>query len=244
MRDVRRRTARWMNVSIVPSEVAERDAAVDGEPLDLVEHRRVARVERVALRYVRPGIDHVDRRRLRLHHADLHRRRVRAQQHLLGLAELHVERVLHRARRMAGREVERLEVVPVVLDLGPFGDPVAEADEDVLELALALGDQVRCPRRRPWAPRVRSSGGSVDAAGAMAASAVVERGLDRLGELGHGPAEGRPLARVQVLDGLAGPGGDAPLAHVALPELGQLVGRRRGDDGGAAPVRDRAPRGP
>ena len=60
-----------------------------------------------------------------------------------GSPRSHVERVLHRARRMAGREVQRLEVVPVELDLGTFGDLVAEADEHVLELALALGDQVQ-----------------------------------------------------------------------------------------------------
>ena len=59
-----------------------------------------------------------------------------------GSAELDVQRVLHRARRVAGREVQRLEVVPVVLDLGTLGDLVAEADEHVLELALALGDEV------------------------------------------------------------------------------------------------------
>ena len=34
----------------------------------------------VSRRKTRPGVDHVDRRRLRLHRADLHRRRVRAQQ--------------------------------------------------------------------------------------------------------------------------------------------------------------------
>ena len=134
------------NASMVPNEVGERDAAVDGERLDLVEHRRVAGVERlVAVRA--PGRDHEDRRLLRLHGADLHRRRVRAQHHLLGLAEVHVERVLHRARRVAGRDVERLEVVPVVLDLGALGDAVAQAHEDVLELALHLGDEVEVPAR-------------------------------------------------------------------------------------------------
>ena len=88
-------------------QVAERDALVDREPFDLVEHGRVPGVERVAAERA-AGRDDVDRRPLRLHHAHLHRRRVRAQQHLLRLAEPHVERVLHRARRVPGREVERL----------------------------------------------------------------------------------------------------------------------------------------
>ena len=78
---------------------------------------------------------------------------MRAQQHLLGLAEVDVQRVLHRARRVAGREVQRLEVVPVVLDLGAFGDLVAEADEHVLELAPALGDEVQVAAARGRARR-------------------------------------------------------------------------------------------
>ena len=125
-------------------EVGEGDAAVDGQRLDLVEHRRVAGVEGlVAVRAA--GRDHEDRRLHRLHGADLHRRRVRAQHHLLGLAELDVERVLHRARRVPGQDVERLEVVPVVLDLGTLRDAVAHAHEDVFELALHLGDEVEVP---------------------------------------------------------------------------------------------------
>ena len=43
-------------------QVAERDAVVDREPFDLVEHRRVARVERVAAERA-AGRDDVDRRR-------------------------------------------------------------------------------------------------------------------------------------------------------------------------------------
>ena len=38
-----------------------------------------------------------------------------------GLAVVDVERVVHVARRVAGREVERAEVVPVVFDLGALG---------------------------------------------------------------------------------------------------------------------------
>ena len=59
-------------------EVREREAAVDGEALDLHEHRRVRRVERVAA-VDAARADHVDRRRLRLHHAHLHGRGLRAQ---------------------------------------------------------------------------------------------------------------------------------------------------------------------
>ena len=61
-----------------------------------------------------------------------------------------VERVLRHPRRVAGRVVERGEVVVVELDLGPLHHPVAEADEDVLDLALGAHEQVlrRARRRR------------------------------------------------------------------------------------------------
>jgi hypothetical protein len=54
----------------------------------------------------------------------------------------HPEGVVRRARRVAGRGVERREVVVVELDLGALGDAVAEADEDVLDLAHRLADEV------------------------------------------------------------------------------------------------------
>ena len=138
-------------------EIGERDAAVDGERLDLVEHRRVPRVERlVAVRAA--GRDHVDRRLLRLHRADLHRRRVRAQQHLLGLAEL--------ARRAcpassgpgapAGCSAPRsCASRPRPRDPRPRGSrarrrcPRARAGTCVT--------RCRWPRARPWPPSVRSS---------------------------------------------------------------------------------------
>ena len=50
----------------------------------------------------------------------------------IGCAE--VQRVLHVARRVLGRHVERLEVVEVVFDFGAFEDLVAHAREDVLDL--------------------------------------------------------------------------------------------------------------
>src|SRR5919206_1853313 len=71
-------------------QVGERDVLVDGEALDLVELRRVGRVAVAAV--CAPGDHDVERRRGRLHRADLHRRRVRAQDDV-------------------GRDVERVGVV-------------------------------------------------------------------------------------------------------------------------------------
>ena len=182
---------------------------VDRERLDLVEHRRVAGVERLVA-VGAAGRDDEDRRLHRLHGADLHRRRVRAQHHLLGIAELDVERVLHRAGRVAGHHVERLEVVPVVLDLGALHDAVAHAHEDVLELALHLGDEVEVA-----AAAAVAAEGEVEpvALPAVAASdgrelgaAGVEHLRDARGRLAERLPRGGSLRRVEVLDALLASG--------------------------------------
>ena len=111
-------------------EVAEREAAVDGEALDLLEHRRVRRVERVAP-VDAARADHVDGRRLRSIVAHLHRRGVRAQADARG----DPERVRVGLRGMVVGRVERREVVVVELDLGALGDAIADARR-------------RCPRSR------------------------------------------------------------------------------------------------
>ena len=48
---------------------------------------------------------------------------------------------------MAGREVERVEVVARRLDLAAVDDPVAEPEEDVLDLTPDLRDQVQAAPR-------------------------------------------------------------------------------------------------
>ncbi len=84
------------------------------------------------------GDDDVQRRRVRLHRAHLHRRGVGAQDQLavLALAGVgDVEGVRARPRGMRRAVVERVEVVVDGLDLGPLHDGEAEAEEDVFELA-------------------------------------------------------------------------------------------------------------
>ena len=102
----------------------------------------------VSLRNTRPGMTDVDRRRLRsitrICTGDVWVRSTT----LPGLAELDVERVLHVARRMAGRDVERLKLYQSALDLGALGDGEAEADEHVLEALAGLGDEVQVAARR------------------------------------------------------------------------------------------------
>ena len=67
------------------------------------------------------------------------------------LALLNVEGVVHAARRVIARHVEGFEVVPVGLDVLPFGDLEAEPDEDVFEAFPRLRDDMRVAS--PWARR-------------------------------------------------------------------------------------------
>ena len=52
------------------------------------------------------------------------------------------------ARRVARRHVQGLEVVPIGLDLGPFGDAEPETGEHILEPFPGLGDDVRVATAR------------------------------------------------------------------------------------------------
>src|SRR3990172_6913305 len=88
-------------------QVREADAAVDPQPFDLVEHRRVRRVAVHAISA--PGRDDLDRRRVSPRVTHLHRTRVRAQEERLParVMALDVKGVVHRPRgvvlRLGGR---------------------------------------------------------------------------------------------------------------------------------------------
>ena len=108
--------------------MTEMDAGRHEQALDLVEHRRVPRVDCVAPVGLARHDDR-DRRRYRLHRPDLHRRRVRAQQD----AGPQIERIEALARRMIGRDVERVEVIVFGFDLR------AEHDGEAAPLEVAAG---------------------------------------------------------------------------------------------------------
>ena len=55
---------------------------------------------------------------------------------------------MHRPRRVAFGDVERGEIVPVVLDLGTGGDGEAKVGEDLRQLVQHLADRVDRPARR------------------------------------------------------------------------------------------------
>ena len=130
-------------------EVAEGNALVHHQALDLVELGQVAGVCHVAAVHLARR-DDVDGKLLVLHGMHLHARGLRAQKHV-GLAAHgrgvagavhHVERVLHAAAGMVGRGVQRLEVVVVGLLLGPMGHRVAQPQEHLGDLVDELADQV------------------------------------------------------------------------------------------------------
>src|SRR5205807_1916505 len=85
-------------------------------------------------------------------------RRVGAEER--GLRE--VERVLHVARGMVARDVQRLEVEVVGLDLGPLADREAEAGEDRDDLVVDAREGMERaagrapPRQREIEPLARS----------------------------------------------------------------------------------------
>ena len=85
-----------------------------------------------------PRAEHLDGRLFALHHADLPRRSLRTEQKFAA----DEEGVLHIARGVVGGDVERLEVVVVLLDLRPLEHVEAHAREDVDQLLLDEGDGV------------------------------------------------------------------------------------------------------
>src|SRR5260370_26909757 len=113
----------------------QRDEArfVDDEAFDLAEQRRGAHAEFVAPVTISGAYDG-ERRFARLHHTDLAVRGVRTQEQ----GARQEEGVLHVARGMVGREVERAEVMEVVLDVLRRYDLETHRSEDVEDPYEAL----------------------------------------------------------------------------------------------------------
>ncbi len=169
-------------------QVAEVDAFPHHEPLDLLEHRAVGHVAVAAEHLSRADDPHVGRVRVLQHVVDLRGRGVGAEEQA---AAFEVERVLHVARRVVGRHVEGLEVVVVVLHLGPVVDLVAHRHEDVLELLADHGQRVAVPH-----VGVPARQGGVEAVLAQRVPAALL--LEARGER-HEPLLDRRLRRVQLL---------------------------------------------
>ena len=130
-----------------PLEVAHMDVLLDDEAFDLVEHRRVGRVPVITVDTARH--EDADRRFLGLHHAHLNRAGMGAK-HFWRRAFLRVEEegVMGFARRVTFREVQRGEIMPVILNVRAFGDGEAHIAEDSGDLFEDLHDRVQLALRR------------------------------------------------------------------------------------------------
>ena len=132
-----------------PLQVGHAHVLPDHQTLDLMEHGAVGVIEGIGA--VHPaGSDQPQRRAALLHRPDLNRRSMGTQQG----AVVEVEGVLHRPGGMVGRDVERFEVVMVVLDLGTFHDVEADGAEEGFDAPAGQGQGVQ-PARGLTAPRQR-----------------------------------------------------------------------------------------
>ena len=119
-------------------EIDERDTFIDGKALDLLEHRRMRGIERIAA--VAPPRRHdPDRRRIVLQRPNLDGRRVRAQQDVA----TQVEAVLRVERRVVFGKVERVEVVALRFCFGAHDAREPEVFEDLADLVHNLRHDVQ-----------------------------------------------------------------------------------------------------
>ena len=133
-------------VGVHPLQIREADVLTDPEALDLMEHRRVRGVGVDPVRATRGN--HLDGRLVHPGIPDLHRARVGPQEQ----SAFDVESVVHRARRVVLRLVQRREVVPVGLDLGAVGHVETDGGKDLLDALPRPGN------RMDAAPRPRAAG--------------------------------------------------------------------------------------
>ena len=185
-------------------QVAERDALVDDQALDLRELRQMTGIGDVAAIHLARS-DDVDGRLLLLHDVHLHAGGLRAQQHLglaahrglLAGAVDHVEGILHAAAGMVGRGVERLEVIVVGFHLGTLGHGIAQAQEDLGDLIgdgvdeMARAHLLAAARQRDVDGR-RVDGG-LELLGGKRTLALLERRLHGAAHLVHRLAHGSAL---------------------------------------------------
>src|SRR5689334_219627 len=99
--------------------MGHRDSLIDAQALELVEHRYVRHVGRIATINL-SGSEYADRYTTTLHRTDLNRRRLRTKSETFR----RVERVLRFACRMSFANIQCVEVIVVRLDLAIIFDRV------------------------------------------------------------------------------------------------------------------------
>src|SRR6266513_1677314 len=171
-----------------------------------MEHRRVGHVRVAPIDAARR--DERERRPVLEQRADLHRRGVGTQQPPVWK----IEGVVHRPRRMIGRDVERTEVVEVVLDFWSRGDVEAGTAEQGFDAQARLGH-----RMQPALLLAPARQGDVDAPGA---EAPLDVGTP---QFLAARIEGRAHPLLRVIDACAGRG---PRGSINVAEGLQLRGER------------------
>src|SRR5687768_12609516 len=119
---------------------------IDAQPFDLVEHRYMRHVRRVAAENL-ARCDDAYRHPAAFHRAYLNGRSLRTKGETLG----RVKRILRFAGRMAFGNIQSVEIVIIRLDLAVVLDRVAHRHENVLDLLPQDRDRMQMPRPRPSA---------------------------------------------------------------------------------------------
>src|SRR5690606_17795951 len=128
-------------------QIGHRHVAIDEQALDLMEHWKMRRVG-IVWSVDTAQRDHPYRRARLLHDSNLHGARLAAKQHwridaTLGRGQVEVfEWIAGRVRR---GNIERLEIVPLVLDLWTLGHREPEPAHDLLEFFDCLRQGMQMP---------------------------------------------------------------------------------------------------
>ena len=127
-----------------PFQLRHRNIAVNRQPFDLMEHRRVGLVVIGAVDAT--GADDADGRALRLERADLHRAGMGAQHErraIIALGAVHVKRIHLGAGGMMAGDIERVEIIPIGFDARALGHAKAHIGKDCLHLFGHLRHRVQ-----------------------------------------------------------------------------------------------------
>ena len=124
-------------------EMGHRDAFVDAETFELMKHRRVRHVRRVAAKNL-TRCENAERHAAAFHRADLYGRCLRSKSKPVG----RIKRVLRFAGRMSLRNIQSVEIVIIGLDLAVILDRVTHRNENVLDLLPQNRDRMQMPGSR------------------------------------------------------------------------------------------------
>ena len=157
-----------------------------------------------------PRADGPDRGLLVLHHTHLHAAGMGAQGESFGA--FHEEGVLHVPGGMLGGEVQRSEVVVVILDLGPLAHGIAKAFEHPHDPLPDQGDGVQASGllggHRARGVALLNGGGTLSGGPRLH---LLPTGLRGLLQLVHAPAQGLLVLGGHLLEGVE-QRGDGPFA--------------------------------